>query len=62
MVTLCKSGKVYYKLENGELVGGSHICAKTQEQLEGFKEFNSIEEAKAYYGVEEVESEYKDGN
>jgi len=53
MITLFKNGKVYYKVENGNLIGGQLISCTTQEVADTFKEFNSEEEAKEFFGIVE---------
>lgn len=52
MITLYKPNKEFYKLENNEIIGGKIISAKTEQQLKDFKEFNNIDEAYEYFGVE----------
>ncbi len=51
MITLFKSGKVYYKVENGNLIGGQLVSCPTQEVADTFKEFNSEEEAREFFGI-----------
>ena len=53
MITLFKNGKVYYKVENDNLIGGSLVSCPTQEIADTFKEFNSEEEAKDFFGIVE---------
>lgn len=55
MITLFKNGKVYYKVENGNLIGGQLISCPTQEVADTFKEFNSEAEAREFFGIFEEE-------
>jgi hypothetical protein len=55
MITLFKNGKVYYKVENENLIGGQLISCPTQEVADTFKEFNSEEEAREFFGIVEGE-------
>ena len=50
MITLFKNGKVYYKVENENLIGGQLISCPTQEVADTFKEFNS-EEAREFFEI-----------
>ena len=52
MINLQKIGKVYYKAENGELVGGSFLSCPTQAVADTFKEFDNIDQAYEFFGVE----------
>jgi hypothetical protein len=53
MITLFKNGKVYYKVENENLIGGQLVSCPTQEVADSFKEFESVEQAKEFYGIAE---------
>lgn len=55
MITLYKPTKEFYKLENGDIIGGKVVSAQTEQQLNDFKEFNNIDEAYEYFGVEKPE-------
>lgn len=57
MITLYKPTKEFYKLENGDIIGGKVVSAQTEQQLKEFKEFNNIDEAYEYFGVEKPEED-----
>lgn len=57
MITLYKPNKEFYKLENNEIIGGKIISAKTEQQLKDFKEFNNIDEAYEFFGIEKPNTE-----
>ena len=57
MITLFKQGKWFFKEENGNLIGGQLISCPTQEVADTFKEFNSEEEAREFFGIEAKEEE-----
>lgn len=57
MVTLYKPNTEFYKLENGDIIGGKVVSAQTEQQLKEFKEFKNIDEAYDFFGVEKPESE-----
>lgn len=58
MFTKYDENKIFYKEENGVLVGGGHLVSTSSEyKLNQFIAFNNKQEALLYYGITEVEND-----
>lgn len=55
MISKFDKEKIFFKKEKGELVGGGHlVTAPTQELIDEFLPFNNEQEAREYFGIEDV--------